>query len=49
MLEFICAIPMELGWAMAGATAMLVVIMMGKIGGCVIKAIKERLEDDDAE
>lgn len=49
MLEMICAIPENIGWAIVGATATLCAVMIVKIGKVAIIAIKERLEDKNAE
>ena len=47
MLEFICAIPEEIGWAMVGASAMLCVVMAIDLGKTIVKAIKERMEENE--
>jgi hypothetical protein len=42
MLEMICTIPESIGWTMVGAVGMFCVVMLVKIGGVIIEAIKER-------
>lgn len=49
MLEFINAIPENIGWAMVGSAATVCAIMWGKLIALVVTAIKERLEDDEEE
>ena len=45
MLEMICAIPENIGWAMVGAMGMLCAVMLVKLGGVIVEAIKERREE----
>ena len=45
MLEMICAIPENFGWVMVGAVGMLCAVMLVKLGGVIIEAIKERREE----
>ena len=49
MLDFICAIPEEIGWALVGASAMLCVVMAVDLGKTIVKAIKERMDEDEDE
>jgi hypothetical protein len=42
MLEMICTIPESIGWTMVGAVGMFCAVMLVKIGGVIIEAIKER-------
>jgi len=45
MLEMICAIPENIGWVMVGAAGMLCAVMLVKLGGVIVEAIKERREE----
>lgn len=49
MLEIICAIPEEIGWVLVGFVGAYDLMMVIKLGKVIVKAIKERLEDDDEE
>jgi hypothetical protein len=45
MLEFICAIPEEIGWAIVGFTACLCVMMAVKVAKLIVRAVRERIEE----
>ena len=45
MLEMICAIPEEIGWAMVGFVACLCVVMAVKLGKLIVRAVRERIEE----
>lgn len=45
MMEFICAIPEEIGWAMVGFVACLCVMMAVKLGKLIVRAVRERIEE----
>jgi hypothetical protein len=45
MLDFICAIPEEIGWALVGVTATLCIMMGYKLCKFVLEARREREED----
>lgn len=45
MLEMIRAIPENIGWVMVGAVGMLCAVMLVKLGGVIVEAIKERREE----
>lgn len=45
MMEFICAIPEEIGWAIVGFFACLCLEMFGLLIGKTVQIIKERIED----
>ena len=47
MLEMICAIPEEIGWALVGFVGALALVMAIKVGKMIVEAIKERMEDDE--
>lgn len=49
MMNLINAIPENLGWAIVGATAMLCVVMIVKLGALIITAIKENKEAEAEE
>lgn len=49
MLEIICAIPEEIGWVLVGFVGAYDLMMVIKLGKVIVKAIKERLKDDDEE
>ena len=42
MMELICAIPENIGWALVGAVAMLDVLMIYSLGRLIVKEIKAR-------
>ena len=45
MLEMICAIPESIGWVIVGAVGMFCAVMLVKLGGVIVEAIKERREE----
>lgn len=45
MLEMICAIPESIGWVMVGAVGIFCAVMLVKIGGIIIEAIKARRKE----
>ena len=45
MLEMICAIPENIGWIMVGAAGMLCAVMLVKLGGVIVEAIKAHREE----
>jgi hypothetical protein len=45
MLNFICSIPEEFGWALVGALMVICWIVGWKVGKCIYQAIKERIEE----
>lgn len=47
MLEMICAIPEEIGWALVGFVSAFTLMMVIKLTKVIIEAIKERMEDDE--
>jgi hypothetical protein len=47
MLEMICKIPENIGWVAVGAVGMLCAVMLVKLGGIIVEAIKSRLEDEE--
>ena len=49
MLEMICAIPEEIGWALVGFTAAFCLMMMVKLGKLFVQMWKERHEDEETE
>lgn len=49
MLEFIYAIPENIGWALVGATAMASVMMTIKLVETIVEAIKANLYDEEVE
>ena len=49
MMNFINAIPTELGWALVGAIGMLTIILLADIIKMTVIGIKGRLEKDEAE
>ena len=49
MVELICAIPEELGWAMVGALAVMVVLMAHKLYKDVILEIIEEWREERGE
>lgn len=49
MLEMICAIPEEIGWAMVGFVACLCVVMAVKLGKVFIQMWRNRHEEECEE
>ena len=49
MLEMLCKIPENVGWAIVGALGMACVIMGVYVGRIIFIAIKDRLTDDEEE
>lgn len=47
MLEFICAIPESIGWALVGFVACLCVMMIAKLGKLFIQMWRERKAEDE--
>lgn len=47
MLEMICNIPENIGWAMVGGLMVITWIMGWKVGKLIYQAIKERLEENE--
>ena len=47
MLEMICKIPEEIGWALVGFVGAFALMMTIKVGKVIVEAIKERMEDDE--
>ena len=47
MLEFICAIPEEIGWAIVGFVSCLCVVMMVKLGKVFVQMWKDRHEEEE--
>lgn len=45
MLNFLCAIPEEIGWAIVGFMACLCVMMVIKLGKLIVRAVRERIEE----
>ena len=47
MLKMICIIPEEIGWALVGFIGVFTLIMVAKVVKVIVKAVKERMEDDE--
>ena len=47
MMNFLCAIPEEIGWAIVGFVACLCVMMAIKLGKLIVRAVREHIEEDD--
>ena len=47
MMNLINAIPENIGWVMVGAVGMLCAVMLVKLGGIIVEAIKSRMEDEE--
>lgn len=47
MMNFICAIPEEIGWAIVGFVACLCVVMAVKLGKLIVRAVRERIEENE--
>lgn len=47
MMNFICAIPEEIGWAIVGFVACLCVIMAINVAKTIVRAVRERKEIDE--
>ena len=46
MLKMICVIPEEIGWTIVGFVGVFTLIMLAKVVRVIVKAIKERMEDN---
>ena len=46
MLKIICAIPEEIGWALVGFIGVFTLVMLDKMVKIIVKAVKERMEDN---
>lgn len=44
MLEMICAIPESIGWTIVGATSMLALVLVVKVGSLLIQSVREHIE-----
>lgn len=49
MLEFICAIPENVGWSLVGAVGMLVLVTLVGVVKDIATAIKERMTATEEE
>ena len=49
MMNLICAIPENIGWALVGAVGMLCVVMAVKLGKIFVEMWKEWYEDEEEE
>ena len=49
MLEFICAIPENIGWMLVGAVSAYASVAGWMVGKTIYLAIKERMEDDEEQ
>ncbi len=49
MMELICAIPEEIGWALVGFTAAFALMMSVKLGKLFVQMWKEHHEDECEE
>lgn len=47
MLEFICSIPEEIGWALVGAVAVIAIELGALVISEVVEMVRDRLTDDD--
>ena len=47
MMNFICAIPEEIGWAIVGFVACLCVMMEVKVAKIIVRAVRERIEENE--
>jgi hypothetical protein len=47
MMEFICAIPEEIGWALVGFVGAFTLMLAIQVGKDIVQAIKDRMEDDE--
>ena len=47
MMNFICAIPEEIGWAIVGFVACLCVMMAVKVAKTIVRAVRERKEENE--
>lgn len=47
MLEFLCAIPEEIGWALVGFVGAFTLMLAIQVGKDIVQAIKDRMEDDE--
>lgn len=44
MLEMICAIPENIGWTIVGATSMLALLLVVKVGSLLIQSVRDHIE-----
>ena len=47
MMNFICAIPEEIGWAIVGFVACLCIMMAVKVAKTIVHAVRERIEENE--
>lgn len=49
MLELLCKIPENIGWALVGAATTILVELLIGLGKIAVEAIRSRIEDEEEE
>ena len=49
MMNLICSIPENVGWAMVGAAMMLCAMLLYKLGKMIVDCVREYIEEEKKE